>query len=236
MRFLGSRILFVFISLALSACVTVHVSDPVVDPANTIAVSCAPTQIVHEGVFRLVSCTIENRTQDWATLKVKSFQFTGPEHSVRILNPKETRDFYLAYESKSQMDRENQKVAAGLVAMVGLAAAIVGTGHGSNGLELSGSAAFIAGEAVVAGSRIKEQHDAAQYGYRFGDDHLLFEGDIRIPANMFVRKSILVEVTDFSQPPTGSRLCFDTMCLDIPIPGKLEPSRINGKHPRSAWD
>lgn len=213
---------FIITVLTLS-CATIHPGIEVNSPTMPLAASCKPTDVIQADPFKLIVCTFENQSNSWLNLGIESVSFKNSHHSVKILTPEDIRAFSTAYAEKARMDAWNQDLAIATIGLVGVATMVAGSSSGSSGLNLTGATLVTGAAAYDTGHKLSKTSAHAQHGgLEFGSEHILHRNTIKIPSQLFVRKRLLVEITDYSQLPAELTICFrdNQGCLDLPITNK----------------
>lgn len=212
----------------LTGCVTTHFGDPTKTKNGNLLVSCGMDSTLSTDNYETISCTLENKGKSWETVRVHQ---ATPAPDAKVMTPTEVNDYFTSLKFKLAQDRYNTDLALTTVALVGLGAAAVGSANGLDGVAASGMGAAMGAGGYGVGRDIKRAHDGLQYHQelKYGPDHLL-DNEFKIPAGLYIRKNILVELTGPKGPVRTLSLCFDERkqeCQEIPVrPGVGEFSRL----------
>src|SRR5689334_12423519 len=85
----------------LSSCVTTHANEEVVRANGNLIVSCAPNPEIDAERFKLLSCTFENRSDSWLTVKARRLTL-GDDVEARVSSPEDIADFSVAWAFETQ--------------------------------------------------------------------------------------------------------------------------------------
>jgi hypothetical protein len=198
-------------AMLLQSCVTVH-ENRETQVGESLAVSCGkPTWLT--GNYGQVMCSFENRSDQWLKVQVKSLTPHSMKNTVRLLDADETADFLKAYAYDEHIKKFHNDVLLGTIMLIGTAAALSSHSHVSN---IGGAAA--GGAALTAlGTEVNRDYDKIARP-KGEENRLIGEREFSVPAKLYVKKSVIVEMVSSKDIVDSVEMCFSeptTECVKL---------------------
>lgn len=196
-----------FLALSVSSCVTTHLGDPVVDKNQQYLLSCAKNFSVRSQHFLVVTCTVENKSDQWLDVKFSSFDLQGS--GANLSTPEEIAAFQESYRLQAEQDDQN---AALLLSGLIITGATLSAGSHNSGIRDSTAIAALGGAAAVSVTAPKSRSI-------YSSEHLL--GDtLKVPPGMFTRRDLVVEVGKAGPQSDQALVCTsepEKDCLNVTL-------------------
>lgn len=207
----------ILLSFLMSSCVTTHYGDPTENATSKFSISCGKNNDISHPYISVISCSFENTSSSWIEFNISSVTTKPNEATAKILTPSEIKIFYDAYAYKAERDGHNNALLLSGLIIVGSAAALF---SGNRSLASAGATTAVGAIGYSAAKEVSE--DVAQHQYShidYSEEHML-GGSFTIPAELFIRKHIVIEATHPNDYPSNLEICFSSPqkeCLTVPI-------------------
>lgn len=204
--------------LALSACVSTHHGKPAVLESGTLLVSCGDNWQARELYFQLVSCTFENKSNEWMAVKVTSAEILQAYSPSLISSPEEIQNMLLAKEGMDQDKLHNEQVAVAGVMLLGAGLLMAADSN----IGKAGAAAALGAVSYGATRQVAREHSKLQYGdpVSYGPTHVLGT-PFRLGPGLYLRRHLVVQTSQKNSAATAFRFCLNVdkqnRCVDLAL-------------------
>lgn len=226
----------VFLTTHLVGCATTHSGTEVKSSQSPLVVSCDRRSDLGTDKHKFYTCTFENKGQEWLPVKIKEVSFDNTDDkTARLLTAAETTQFMNAYSAKLAQEKHNTDMLLMGLALGGVVVAGVGS-HNNNSDAVAGGLATTAGATVAQGVRdVSKSYNDAQHDdiSQYGDDHMMGP-EFKLPAELFVKKTILAELGHADKLPDNIKICFEKPAVEcltasVKTTKMLQPNEEGGK-------
>lgn len=212
MHFASLRATLLIFTLSTSGCVTTHRGDLTLNKKQQYGISCAKNPNVDAKHFLLVTCTIENSTAQWLNVKFESFELQGG--STKLSTPEEIAAFDESYQYKSEQDGYNNALLLSSLVVTG---AVLSASSGNPTVRSAGTVAAISSGVALTARKVDGVRNSVSHAY--GSQHLLGQV-LKIPPEMFTRRSVVLEITKKTLPSDTATICTsapEKECMNVAV-------------------
>ncbi|MEO7426317.1 MAG: hypothetical protein ABI036_14100 [Fibrobacteria bacterium] len=189
-------------------------NKPSGDGKESLTISANFVENLSSEYFGYFDFTIENSSEKWIVVKVKSVEFDslGSNENVRFPTWQEQLNWQAAMRQRIQIEEYNKALALGAIAGAGLGLAAASD---NDVVRSIGAAATIASAGTMVGKGMGRNLDSLQLAKAVQENNLLLDSSVVLPG-LFVKKWLLVNTKNHEKTGylTAMTLAYSENGLD----------------------